>query len=108
MEEIKEKTLKEWMLNQFEPEELRDIVNNGVDSGFSGLIYYNDTVHLFETFKDEIFDAIVDDADDMGYSNIYEFLATFNKAHMPENYRMFANQLIWYMAEKIAREETGE
>jgi hypothetical protein len=44
----------------------------------------------------------------MGYSNIYEFLATFNKAHMPENYRMFANQLIWYMAEKIAWEETGE
>ena len=63
---------------------------------------------LFEQYKEEIFDRLVEDAENMGHSNIYELLASFNKDHMPQDYTQFANQLVWFMAEETAREILGE
>jgi hypothetical protein len=97
-------TFKEWMLKEFEDQELKDVVTHGVDGGFSGLTYYTETVKLFEEHKDEIFDKLADLTEERGYDNIFELLATFNKNHMPWNYDQFANQLVWFMAEETARE----
>ena len=108
MIKIEEKTFREWMQKNFSEQELQDIVDHGVDTGMPSLTYYEDTVFLFETFKQEIFEALVDDMEDFGYANIYEFLAAFGEQHMPRSYEMFANQLTWYMAERTARELTEE
>lgn len=105
---IKAKTFKNWMLANFSKQELNDLANHGANAGWHGLTYYSDTVKLFEKFKDEIFESLVQDTEDFGYSNIYELLATFNKNYMPYDYAQFANQLTWYMAEKIARDQTND
>ena len=103
---IRSKTFKDWMRANFDRSTLEDMVNYGVDGGFYGLIYYRDTVKLFDKFRDEIIDAAYDDSEEMGYDNIYEFFACFNKSHMPGGFDQMANQLVWYMAERTARELT--
>jgi len=97
-------TFKEWMIEEFEEENLKDMVTHGVDGGFDGLIYYNDTTALFEKHKYEIFDRLADTTEDMGYKNIYELLATFNQDYTPWDYSQFAHQLVSFMAEETARE----
>ena len=101
---IKAKTFKKWTRANFTDWELKDMVNHGVDGGFYGLTYYTDTVKLYERFKDEIFERVVNMTDEMGYDNIYELLGSFNKDHMPSDYDQFANQLTWFMAEETARD----
>ncbi|HDY88034.1 MAG TPA: hypothetical protein ENH82_07985 [bacterium] len=101
-------TFKEWMEKQYDKQELKDMIEHGVDGGFSGLIYYSETVELFEEHKEEIFDKLVEQAEEFGHANVYEMLGTFYKDHMPGNYSQFANQLVWYMAEETAREIIGD
>lgn len=81
----------------------QDIIEHGCGGGFPGITYYSDTVVLFEEHKDEIFEKLGNIAEDQGYSNLYELMATFNKDFMPCNYEQFANQLVWFMVEEIAR-----
>ena len=102
--ENKNTDFKDWMRESFSKDELGDMVNHGVDGGFHDLTYYSDTVRIFEEFKEEIFDALVEDAESGGYRNIYDLLKDFNQSHMPGGYDQFANQLTWYMAERTARE----
>ncbi len=97
-------SFKSMMLREYEEDELKDMVTHGVDGGFHGLIYYSETAALFEEYKEEIFDELSGMTAGMGYNNIYELLATFNKDHMPWDYSQFANQLVWFMAEETARE----
>ena len=97
-------TFKDWMIKEFEEQELKDMVTHGVDGGFHGLIYYSETVKLFEEYRDDIFEKLSDTTEEMGCNNIYELLAGFNKNHMPWNYLQFANQLVWFMAEETAKE----
>ncbi len=97
-------SFKSMMLREYEEVELKDMVTHGVDGGFHGLIYYSETVKLFEEYCDDIFEKLSDMTEEMGHNNIYELLAGFNKDHMPWNYSQFANQLVWFMAEETARE----
>lgn len=101
---IKAKTFKKWTRANFTDGELKDMVNHGVDGGFHHLTYYSDTVKVYEHFKDEIFEKLVEMTDEMGHENVYVLLGSFNKDHMPGNYDQFANQLTWFMAEETARE----
>jgi len=97
-------SFKSMMLREYEEDQLKDMITHGVDGGFHGLIYYSETVELFEKYRDDIFEKLSDMTEEMGYSNIYELLATFNKDHTPWDYSQFANQLVWFMAEETARE----
>ena len=95
---------KDWMRETFTEDEVWDIAGGGIEGGVHDLIYYSDTVRIFEEFKEEIFDALVEDAESGGYRNIYDMMKDFNPGHMPGGYNQFANQLTWYMAERTARE----
>lgn len=92
-------TFEEWMLDQFETEELEDMVNNGVSGGFSGLIYYEETRKLYKEFQEEIWDNLAEDAEDAGTS-IMEFIGSFKI--QPSTSATFENLLVWYLAEKYA------
>ena len=100
---IRSKTFEQWLRANFYHSELEDITNHGCASGFPGLTYYSDTVKLFERFKDEIFDLLVEESEALGYDNIYQFMASFNAGYMPSDYTTFANQMTWYAAETYAR-----
>ena len=83
---------------------MRDLANHGADAGFPGITYYRDTVTMYEAHAEEIWQALEDDADDMGYAHPLALIATFGGATNVHSADQLANLLTWYMAERVARE----
>ena len=103
---IHSKTFKQWMLRSFTKRELSDIATRGARMGCSGMIYYRDTSYLYQKFKDEIWNILVDDMKVSDYDNIFDFISQkFSKRSKEvETKNQFEALLVWYAAERIARE----
>lgn len=101
--------------------ELHDIASYGIDGGFSGFIYYADTVQFFRDNKREIKQRARDDANTCGVT-LAAFIAGFRCVSLTEtevdaaldddpnmdDYQTVANALAWYAAESVARELTED
>lgn len=105
---IKSRTFRAWMKANFNKGQLVDMVNHGVDGGWHGLTYYRETTALYNKFADEIWDALAEDAQSFGEPNTLAMLSKFGGAGVVETDESFKNLLVWYMAERIARELVGE
>lgn len=57
---IRAKTFKAWMQANFDKGTLKDMAQFGCSGGFPGLTWYTDTCHLYERFKDEIWEWLWD------------------------------------------------
>ena len=97
-------TFKEWMLDRLDAGQIEDICDHGVDGGFPGLTYYSDTCKLYEEHKEEIWDALFEDADSLGYKTALDLMADFGTAKNVGSADQFENMLTWYMAERVARD----
>ena len=104
---IRSKTFRDWMKANFTKGELRDLAQHGADTGWHGLTYYADTKALYRRFADEIWEALVEDAEEYGYRNVFEFIAEFRRADVA-NRTQVENLLVWYMAERTARSLVGD
>ena len=105
---IMAKTFDAWMGAHFWPEELRGMAEHGADTGWPGLTYYTDTAHLYERFKGEIWEHICQEAEDQGYANPFAFMAEWGGAkNVGSDYQM-ENLVVWYAAERYAREHAKE
>lgn len=93
------------MINQFTHNQMADMVNCGVSGGFSGLIYYSDTVELYKQYKDDIWEMLDNDAEGYGQNTI-EMIANFGCAKNVSSADQFENLLVWYAAEKVAYDLT--
>lgn len=102
------KSFRAWMKNNFTKGELRDLANHGADTGWQGLTWTKDTVELFDKYGEEIWDMAYEDAQDYGAANTLAFVAGFNRVDMADNLDGFKNLMVWYAAERIAREEVGD
>lgn len=85
-------------------ENLPDIAQHGCSGGVSGMIYYSETVKLFDEYRDDIFEILGEMADEMGQT-IPELIAGFNGAADVGNFQQFANLCVWASVEEIARQE---
>lgn len=94
-------TFKQWMLEKFERDELRDMVEHGVQGGFSGLIYYQETVELYEQYYQEIWEMLCDEANSLGMNPV-ELINNFRRSSSVVNHKEFVNLLVWFAAEKVA------
>jgi len=101
-------------------ESMRDIVNHGIDGGFSGFIYYNDTIAFFKKFRSEIRELVCDQAEEFGVSPI-DFVASFNCLKYDNDIEgkkeirralfgkmisddcLVPNALSWYAGEEVSR-----
>jgi hypothetical protein len=103
---IRSKTFKQWMLRSFTKRDLSDIATRGARMGCPGMIYYRDTSHLYQKFKDEIWNILVDDMKVSDYDNLFDFMSqTFSKRSKEvETKNQFEALLVWYVAERIASE----
>jgi len=101
-------TFREWMTQQYDRDELNDIVNHGIDSGFSGLIYTSECCDLFDEHADEIWDLARESANEMGAKNVAAFIAGFRRAEMSESWDQFRNLMVWFAAEEYARQLVDE
>lgn len=101
---IRSKTFRDWMKANFTKGELSDLAQHGADTGWHGLTYYSETTALYRRFANEIWEALIEDAAEYGYRNVFEFIATFRLANNVANRTQVENLLVWYMAERTARE----
>lgn len=85
-------------------ENLADIAQFGCSGGVSGMIYYSETVALFDKYRDDIFEILGEMADGMDQT-IPELIASFNGAADVGDFQQFANLCVWAAAEEIARRE---
>ena len=99
-------SFKGWMLEQFEPCELRDIAQHGADAGWSGLTYYSDTIELYERFEEDLWGMLIEDADAHGLKHPLALVASFAGAAGVESDMAFRNLIVWYAAERVALEVT--
>jgi len=97
----------EWLTENLGEDYMEDLANHGAAAGFPGLTYYKDTVKLYEEFEDEIWERLFDDAEGMGQTPL-ELIASFNGAKNVVSDTQFKNLLVWYLAEKTARELTEQ
>lgn len=98
-------TFKEMMQEEFEKEVLEDIANHGCSTGIA-FVYYADNDKVYDEYENDIWEALHEDAEDMGYKNELELIGSFNGAKDVESDQQFRNLLVWYMAERTARELT--
>lgn len=96
-----EDSLREQWGDEYD-ETLRYVAQHGADTGHPGLTYYRDTVALYEAHEGEIWDALHEDAGEMGLDHPLALIATFGGAVNVGSQDQLANLLVWYMAERIA------
>lgn len=102
MKAIRAKTLRDWLKANFTAGELREIADYGAGMGWHGLTYYADTMKLYQKFADEIWRTIADEADDMGYANVWEFLSHCDRVGVSDVIQA-ENLFVWVAVEIIAR-----
>lgn len=101
---IRAKTFKRWLQANLDRNELRGLAEHGADAGWPGLTYYRDTCKLYERFKEEIWDLLVEEAEyGGGYDNPFAFVAVFRGAKDVGTVDQFENLMVWYAAEHYAR-----
>ena len=93
-----------------------DIYNHGIDGGFRGFIYHNDTVSFYRRNKKEIIELATSQAEDFG-EDILTMISNFNcikgrytaneifsaLSRYNEEYIQLYNCLAWYAGEEVAR-----
>jgi len=99
------KTIKEYLLANYELEDLKDIATHGCVTGCAGtLIYYTDTCAFHDKYEEEIWSLLESEYADLGYKTIFEFIGSLNGAKNIGCLDHLKNLLCWYSVEEIARD----
>lgn len=100
-------TFREWFKENL-MEDAENIANHGADGGYTELTWTNDCADTFDRFEEEIWSMAVEDAEDFGCKNVLEMISGFGRVDMADTIKGFKNLMLWYAAEKIAREIMDE
>ena len=100
------KNFRDWMLAQFEHNQLADICNHGVNGGFSGLIYTKEINQLYDRYHESLWDILDEMRDSMGADNDLALMAQFGGASRVNSDSTFKELVVWACAEEIAHSET--
>jgi hypothetical protein len=83
---------------------INNVLRNGCVSGtVGGLIYYSDTTKFYQEFKEEIFELAAEQAEGMGYKNVFEFFKDLNGANDIGSIEQEENLKAWYGFEETLR-----
>ena len=87
-------SFEDWFLANIDADSAHDLREHGASCGVGGLVYYSDTVPLFNAFHDEIETLATD-----GYDTE---LWQFAKACDARGITQLKNALVWAAAERLA------
>lgn len=104
---IRAANFEAWMKRNLSRGQMRDLAAHGADAGWPGLTYYKDTCKLYEKYKDEIWEWLLEDAESFG-QGVFEMIGLFGSAKDVGSCDQFENLMVWYAAERVARELTDE
>ncbi len=101
------KSLENSIKRLLSPDYRVDLALHGAEGGFPGITYYRDTSRFYNRHKVEIWGLAAEQAEELGYKNVFEFLGSFSGAAQVESVEIFENLLVWYAAEEICRRLVG-
>ncbi|QDP66517.1 MAG: hypothetical protein Tp1111DCM1126091_23 [Prokaryotic dsDNA virus sp.] len=95
----------------------QDVTSHGADSGFSGFIYYHETIDFTKRNRKYIIELLEEQSADFGIVSIYQFISEFNclsrnytpteiaESFYRDNDARIAvfNALAWYALEEVSR-----
>lgn len=87
-------SFEDWFLANMDADSARDLREHGAGCGVGGLVYYSDTVPLFNAFQDEIETIATDDYD----TDLWQIA----KACDARSITQLKNALVWAAAERLA------
>lgn len=94
------KTIKEYVLEEFSKEEMKDICFHGMVNGFGQLVYYHDTVNFHDTYEDEIWDMLEEDRISFGHKTIMNFIGSEMNTKDVGSMDQLKNLLCWWAVER--------
>ena len=98
-------TFREWILENYDMEELKNISSHGCLGGIHGLIYHFETVALYEKYKEDIWELIYADYEDLGYASCLDMIISFGGSNSVNSDQQFKTLMVWYYVEEIARRQ---
>ena len=99
-------TFLAWLTETLDADQLADLARYGADTGWPGMTYTADCVELYDRYAEEIREALNEDAESFGYDCPEALVATFNRSDMLWSEDGRRTLLLWYLAERTAREIT--
>lgn len=87
-----------------EPSVIEDVAKYGADAGYGGFTYTSDCVEFYELHRETIWEMAQGVAEQMGYSNVPELVATFVRSDMADTEDGFKNLLAWYTLETVCQD----
>jgi hypothetical protein len=104
---IRAKTFRAWFMANLK-DRASDIASHGADCGYYGLTYNSDGAKLFDRFGDELWDMLYEEKESLGEPSIPAMMANFGRRDMCDTLDSFKMLVVWFAAERIAREITEE
>ena len=102
--EFKQDSILDWLLDNQEKSTIRETAEHGCSGGtISELIYYADTEAFYKKYKEEIWDRLEDQKDDMGYESILHLIQTFYGSKDVGSELQLRNPLAWWACEDVCR-----
>ena len=93
-----------FMSETYATDELQDIATRGCESGCAGgMIYYSETIALFDEYRDELFEIISNYQNETGTPDELPQYINENAG----TFATFANAMVWMAAEIAAFELTA-
>lgn len=86
-----------------EDETIMDAGTHGADGGFGGFTYNNDCIDFFDENSDLIQEFAIEEAEQMGYKNWMEMVASFGRADMLNMVDGYKVLMAWYVLEEVGR-----
>ena len=94
-----------FMSETYAADELQDIATHGCESGCAGgMIYYSETIALFDKYRDELFEIMDNYRMETGLD---ESLPDYVDSRSG-TFATFANAVVWFCAEVVANELINE
>lgn len=87
-------SFEDWFLANIDAESARDLREHGASCGIGGLVYYSDTIPLFNAFQGEIEAIATDDYD----TDLWQFAKVCDARGITQ----LKNALVWAAAERLA------
>jgi len=101
---IRAKTFKKWFFANFDWQDRQELSRNGANTGWPGLSFHRDTCKLYDKFKEEIWEMLLEDTESFGCKNVFELMSSFSTAKDVTDCTQFENGMVWYAAERLAHQ----
>lgn len=93
--------ITDYIIQNFDKDDIRTLAEHGASGGVSGLIYYSETSKLYDIFKDDIWNMIEDDLCGSDKTPL-EYIAELNGGENVTDDTTMRNLLVWYAFEVCA------